>query len=86
MLTLSQQAQASLTSLNPAAYIEALTVIYGLLLDPRVNNFTTFAYEGMPYRMPVRFLKDDEWFIVYRALDNGDVHIISIELPPTSPH
>ena len=79
---------AFLRSCKPQQQAELRLIMFGLLLDPSVDNVNKFAAAYFPYGdQPVREYFDDDWYVSYVVEPRGDVHVLLViarsELPPS---
>ena len=86
-LVLDPAVVAFLRSCGPEQQASLRLIMFGLLLDPSVDNVNKFAAAYFPYGdQPVREYFDDDWYVSYVVEPRGDVRVLLViarsELPP----
>lgn len=87
-LVLDPVVGAFLRGRGPEQQLSLLLIMFGLLLDPSVDNVHKFAAAYFPYGdHPVREYFDGDWYMSYLVEARGDVHVLLViprsELPPS---
>lgn len=68
-------ARSTLDSLDFEEYLSAVNVLFSILTDPSYDGVRKFRADYSLYPPGTIEFLNEEWYIAYRAADNGDVQI-----------
>ena len=89
-LVFTQAARSTLDEYNFEDYLSAISSLFEILANPAPDDVKKFAIGGgFPYQPGMTAFFADGWYIAYRVVNDGDVHISRImresDLPPRNP-
>ena len=62
--------------------ILAWSMLFSLLFDPEPDGEFKIYANYYPYHPDTILFSDDEWYVVYRIMDNGDIRVGYISNAP----
>ena len=55
--------------------ILAWSMLFSLLFDPEPDGESKIPADSPPFHPDAVFFSDDEWFVIYRVMGNGDINV-----------